>query len=86
MFGIVLTCTPLVAANSIHVTADYEYRIQKTDETIRIDGVLSESIWSEVPLATEFWMSYPVDDKRVGDALRTEVRLMSDDKADAADD
>ncbi len=80
LIGMALSSMPLVAANSIHVTADYEYQIQKTDETIRIDGVLSESIWSEVPLATEFWMSYPVDDKRVGDALRTEVRLMSDDQ------
>ena len=80
MFGMVLSSMLLLAANSSPVQADYEYRIQRTDETIRIDGVLSESIWSKVPLATEFWMSYPVDDKRVGDALRTEVRLMSDDQ------
>ena len=86
MIGMALSSIPLVASQSSLILTDHDYRIQKTDETIRIDGVLSESIWSKVPLATEFWMSYPVDDKRVGDALRTEVRLMSDDKADAADD
>ncbi len=80
LIGITLSCTPLVAANSSLIMAEYECRIQRTDETIRIDGILSESIWGTVPAATDFWMSYPVDNKRVGDDFRMEVRLISDDQ------
>jgi len=56
------------------------YQLKKTSEVIKIDGVLSESVWGEVPVAGNFWMSYPVDDRLVEDRLQTEVRMTSDDQ------
>ena len=56
------------------------YQLSRTDEPIRIDGVLSESIWAEVPVAGGFWMSYPVDDRVVEERLQTEVRMTSDEQ------
>jgi len=63
----------------MHEGEKSSYKIQKTDEQIKVDGILSEAIWDQVPVADEFWMSYPVDDRRVDASLRTEVRMASDD-------
>ena len=60
--------------------AEQSYTLSHTAETITIDGVLSEAIWSEVPVADGFWMSYPVDDRAVENHLRTEVRMTSDEQ------
>jgi hypothetical protein len=54
------------------------YQIIQSDSPIKIDGVLNEAIWSEVPVANGFWMSFPVDDRKVEDALQTEVRMATD--------
>ncbi|MCK5134926.1 MAG: carbohydrate binding family 9 domain-containing protein [Bacteroidales bacterium] len=69
-----------MASGSIPVQDDYTYVIKRTTETISIDGVLSENIWDQVPVAANFWMSYPVDDRKVEGARQTEVRLISDDQ------
>jgi hypothetical protein len=52
---------PLIVLGSNLAQDGPKYSIQRTDEPVTIDGVLSESIWSEVYVATDFWMSYPVD-------------------------
>ena len=57
----------------------YQLEIQRTDEKIRLDGKLDEAIWSQAQAATDFWMSFPVDDRRVSSDLQTEVRLTYDD-------
>jgi len=57
---------------------DLTYRIIASNATIEIDGVLDEDIWSQVPVARGFWMSYPVDDRQVEDRLQTEVRMTTD--------
>ena len=56
----------------------FTYTIQSTTEKITIDGLLSESVWDHLPVISDFWMSYPVDDQRVEDRLQTEVRVTSD--------
>jgi hypothetical protein len=56
----------------------YRYAITLTSETIEIDGVLSEGIWDRLPVADGFWMSFPVDDRKVEERLQTEVRMCSD--------
>jgi len=56
------------------------YQIIQSDSPIKIDGVLDEAIWSEVPVAKGFWMSFPVDDRQVEDRLQTEVRMCTDDQ------
>ena len=45
---------------------EYSYSIGKTEETIRIDGELNEAVWHETPVISDFWMSYPVDDRKAG--------------------
>ena len=54
---------------------EYQYFIQKTTGNILIDGRLSEDIWMNANRVSDFWMSYPVDDKRVEKELQTEVML-----------
>lgn len=61
-------------------SADHSYSIESTSDPIQIDGILSEEIWNRVPVATGFWMSYPVDDRAVEQNLQTEVRMTSDDQ------
>ena len=56
------------------------YQVTRTDETIKIDGVLSEPIWNKVPVTDGFWMSYPVDDRAVEERLQTKVRMTSDEQ------
>lgn len=56
----------------------YSYPITHTDEEIRIDGRLDESVWKGAPVTNQFWMSYPVDGRRVEESLRTEVRMAAD--------
>ena len=57
----------------------FVYTVQSTTQKITIDGVLSEGIWSELPVVSDFWMSYPIDDRMVEEGLQTEVRVTSDD-------
>ena len=70
----ILALPALVTAASGNADG-YRYPITFTDQEITIDGVLSEGIWDSVPVAGDFWMSYPVDDRRVEARLQTEVRM-----------
>ena len=54
--------------------------IARTDEPLKVDGVLSEEVWESLPVAEGFWMSYPVDDRKVEDRLQTEVRVVSNEQ------
>ncbi len=71
-------CMSSAQMPSDSITVEYSYQVEKTGEAIKIDGVLNEAIWSEVPVAGGFWMSYPVDDRAVEANLQTEVRITSD--------
>ena len=57
---------------------DYRLHIFPTEEEIRIDGDLSESVWQEGEAATDFWMSFPIDGKKAPDSLQTVVRMTYD--------
>ncbi len=57
---------------------NYIYQHKETADPITVDGILSEEIWSQLPVAGGFWMSYPVDDRRVEEAIRTEVMVTYD--------
>jgi hypothetical protein len=71
---------PMMAGGVEPSNMETSYHVQKTDEPIKIDGILSEHIWSEVPVADDFWMSYPVDDRPVDKQLQTEVRITADEE------
>ncbi len=56
---------------------DFQVHIRRSTELIKVDGALDENIWQESEMATDFWMSFPVDDRKA--ERRSEVRLTYDD-------
>ena len=73
-----ITGSQLVILGQDSATPGHTYPITHTGEEIRIDGHLDEPVWKEAAVADRFWMSYPVDDRRVQEGLRTEVRMVAD--------
>jgi len=59
---------------------DYHINIQKSTEEINVDGILDESIWSTAEVATDFWMSEPIDGEKVPDEYDTEAMITYDDQ------
>ncbi len=70
----------LSAQNDQSLQDQYRLSIQQISEKITIDGDLSESIWDETDVATDFWICYPVDEKKVDERIQTEVRMAFDDQ------
>ena len=58
----------------------YSLNVKKTSEKILVDGVLSESVWTQAEIATDFWMSFPVDGEKAPDELKTQVQMTYDDQ------
>lgn len=58
----------------------YKASISFVSEEIRIDGELDEDYWKTAIKMSDFWMSSPVDDRRVDKEYDTEVMLAYDDK------
>ncbi len=58
----------------------YTLEVAQTQEAIIIDGDLSESTWQNAAKATNFWMSFPVDDRAVADEFQTEVQITYDEQ------
>ncbi len=75
IYLIVLSC--IFTANLLAQDAPF-LSIKKTNEPIKLDGVLSEAVWETADLATNFQMNQPVDDKPA--THRTEVRMTYDDR------
>lgn len=59
---------------------DYQLRVHRTNDAMEIDGHLREKAWREAEPAGDFWMSFPVDDRRAAAETQTEVRLAYDDQ------
>ncbi|MEZ5044494.1 MAG: DUF5916 domain-containing protein [Saprospiraceae bacterium] len=57
----------------------YQLSIQRSNEKIVVDGILEEQVWQSNEKATNFWMSYPIDDKRAAEEIQTEVMVTYDD-------
>lgn len=57
---------------------DLVYRIQKTNATIRIDGIMDEPVWEELDVAQGFNQYFPNDSSKADS--RTEIRLTYDDQ------
>ncbi|MFY0686626.1 MAG: carbohydrate binding family 9 domain-containing protein [Cyclobacteriaceae bacterium] len=68
------------AQNGANLQDTYQISITATSEEINIDGELDEAVWANAQVATDFWYSFPVDDKRAEDINRTEVQLTYDDE------
>ena len=72
---ILLFCPGLLLASNDD--EDLSIRITRTQEKIQIDGVLDEAIWQDSDVATDFWMSFPVDDRKAD--RKTEVSMTYDE-------
>ena len=59
---------------------DYTIHMLKTTEEVTIDGILDEKIWSKSDVATDFWMSEPIDGEKVPDEYDTEAMITYDDQ------
>lgn len=81
---ILVLCLPFVvfgqAPEKRNLQESYQIKIQKTDEKIEIDGRLRDKAWQEADVANNFWVSFPVDDRRAATEIQTEVRLAYDDQ------
>ena len=64
--------------NTAHNQDDFVSTISKTTADIKIDGDLSESIWSTLPATSDFWMKFPTNETKA--AKKTEVKLTYNDK------
>ena len=58
---------------------EYQLNIQRMDEKIHLDGVLDESFWEDVEIATNFWLNFPVGGTPVDDEVQTTVKITYDD-------
>ena len=51
------------------------YKIQKINNSIKIDGLLDEKQWSKLPLAKNFVQINPNNGKKERDTHKTEVKI-----------
>ncbi len=80
ILSVILNYQQVKATDNLSLQDEYSYSIRRTNETIIIDGELSENTWQETTAISDFWMSYPVDDRKADPSIQTEVRLLYDDQ------
>lgn len=54
--------------------------VVKVSESPKIDGVLDDLVWQNAPVATDFVERQPNNGKPIPDSLRTEVKVVYDDR------
>jgi hypothetical protein len=64
---------------SLSWSQEKAYQINKTDNSIQIDGIGDEEVWARTEVATDFVLTFPVDSGLADN--QTEVRMTFDDKA-----
>lgn len=77
-----LLCFILPAQNKPLIkSSNKEYRTQKIFDAPKIDGILNDSIWQNIPVATNFLMVEPGDGNPSRETHPTEVKIIYDDEA-----
>ena len=82
-FLLILLCSPFLTIANNDPDGDkdnrdeFQVRIARTSEKIKIDGELNEAVWKSADKAGDFWMNFPVDDEKANP--KTEVQLTYDD-------
>lgn len=67
-------------SSKINLKDQYRVKLVRINEEVKIDGKLEESFWEQADIASDFWFSFPVDDRKVDEQYQTEVRLAYDDQ------
>ena len=57
------------------------YKIQKINNSIKIDGQLNEKQWSKLPIAKNFVQINPNNGKKERDTQKTEVKICYNDQS-----
>ena len=55
---------------------DYKILIKKTNEKIKIDGIIDEVTWKECDIGKDFFMITPLDNQKASQFLKQELHLM----------
>jgi len=63
-----------------HFRDEYQYHIKRTQESIKVDGELSEAVWGQAQKATNFFYITPIANKQVEKEDQTEVMMTYDEK------
>lgn len=53
-------------------------KINQTNETIKLDGIMDEEIWQKADVAQNFWQNFPMDTSQ--SIARSEIRMTYDDQ------
>ncbi|QGY44918.1 hypothetical protein GM418_14945 [Maribellus comscasis] len=61
--------------NTVNEHNEWRYLTCRAEEDIVLDGKLTEVSWQNAEILTDFWMSFPVDDKKADSALKTKVKI-----------
>ena len=77
LYYLIFTCLPVVLQAGDN-QEEFELSIQQASDQIQLDGLLLEESWQNADKATDFWMSFPIDDELA--ELKTEVSLTYDDQ------
>ena len=70
----------LLAQSKVNLQEIYQLKISRTTNIIKVDGSLDEEVWKSSQVATDFWVSFPVDGVRASRELNTTVRITYDDE------
>src|SRR5690606_17184465 len=76
----ILFCRIFVKAQEINTNFRKKNNLVKLTELPKIDGVLDDWVWQNAPVATDFVERQPNNGKPISDSLRTEVKVVYDDR------
>jgi hypothetical protein len=74
--GLIFSLTDFAQINNANYQQDYQLKMVKAADLIKVDGILDETSWQTAHFINNFWQKFPVD---TGKAHRqTEVRMTYD--------
>lgn len=74
--GLCLALSQIVFSQTAGPAEKYQLSIRKSNEAIRLDGVLDEPAWQNAQVAKDFFQNFPFDTAYA--ALKSEIRLTFD--------
>lgn len=75
---LVLSISTVQGQETSSLQSQYQYSVAYIDKSIQLDGKLEDEVWEEVDAISDFWMSFPVDDRKVDSSLQTIVQMYYD--------
>ena len=74
----VFLCSTLLAQTNNQET--HQHNIKRIEGSIRVDGVLDDSQWTDIEPVGQFTYSFPVEYQLVEEPYQTEVKIAYNDK------